>query len=163
MTFQRREPAAVTLPGDPGSHPKPRGYQAPPDTMGREGHFSSVVFSPSPYLQSNHETTTRQTHVTVHSTKPPASISANYQCCPGTVIFPRQKPGKTEQLSRTQEDRGHVTATGNAVSHTGPWAGNTGESRIQPAVCSRQGQPESARELCEPSLPPLSKSEFRLN
>lgn len=134
-----------------------------PDTMGREGHFTSVVFSPSPYLQSNHETTTRQTHVTVHSTKPPASISANYQCCPGTVIFPRQKPGKTEKLSRTQEDRGDVTATGNAVSHTGPWAGNTGESRIQPAVCSRQGQPESARELCEPSLPPLSKSEFRLN
>lgn len=70
MTFQRREPAAVTLPGDPGSHPKPRGYQAPPDTMGREGHFSSVVFSPSPYLQSNHETTTRQTHVMVYSTKP---------------------------------------------------------------------------------------------
>lgn len=36
MTFQRREPAAVTLPGDPGSHPKPRGYQAPPTRWGEK-------------------------------------------------------------------------------------------------------------------------------
>lgn len=55
MTFQRREPAAVTLPGDPGSHPKPRGYQAPPpryDGARRSFLLRGLLPNPLPSVKS---------------------------------------------------------------------------------------------------------------